>query len=128
MTAQHATRQGKLAALNVAAALRGAPLRPYRHRDLGFLVDLGGWQAAANPLGHALSGLPAGVLTRGYHLATMPGNRLRTAADWALAAVLSRQAVQLGLVRAGAVPLDSAAPELPAAPPRGRLSPEVPLP
>jgi NADH:ubiquinone reductase (H+-translocating) len=118
MTAQHATRQGKLAAHNVAAALRGARLRPYRHRDLGFLVDLGGLQAAANPLGCALSGVPAGVLTRGYHLATMPGNRLRTAADWALAAALSRQAVQLGLVRSGAVPLDSAAPELPAAPPR----------
>jgi NADH dehydrogenase len=72
MTAQHATRQDKLAAHNVAAALRGTSPRPYRHRDLGFLVDLGGWQAAANPLGRALSGLPARALTRGYHLATMP--------------------------------------------------------
>jgi NADH dehydrogenase len=37
----------------------------------------------------------------------MPGNRLRTAVDWVLDAVLPRQRVQLGLVRASAVPLDT---------------------
>ncbi|MFM9591019.1 NAD(P)/FAD-dependent oxidoreductase [Streptomyces scabiei] len=112
MTAQHAWRQGKVAALNVAASLgRGEP-RPYRHSDLGFVVDLGGAKAAANPLGVPLSGVAAGAVTRGYHLAAMPGNRVRVAADWLLDAVLPRQGVQLGLVRSWSVPLDTASPEL----------------
>lgn len=111
MTAQHAWRQGKVAALNVAASLgRGEP-RPYRHSDLGFVVDLGGAKAAANPLGVPLSGVVAGAVTRGYHLAAMPGNRVRVAADWLLDAVLPRQGVQLGLVRSWSVPLDTASPE-----------------
>jgi NADH dehydrogenase len=43
----------------------------------------------------------------------MPGNRLRTAADWALEALTKRQTVQLGLVRSASVPLDTDSPELP---------------
>ncbi|WP_319054292.1 FAD-dependent oxidoreductase [Streptomyces europaeiscabiei] len=112
MTAQHAWRQGKVAGHNVAASLgRGEP-KPYRHSDLGFVVDLGGVKAAANPLGVPLSGPLAGAVTRGYHLAAMPGNRVRVAADWLLDAVLPRQGVQLGLVRSWSVPLDTASPEL----------------
>jgi NADH dehydrogenase len=91
MTAQHAVRQGKLAGRNVTASLHGRPLGTYMHHDLGFVVDLGGLDAAANPLGIPLSGLPAGVVTRGYHLAAMPGNRLRTLVDWTADAVLGRQ-------------------------------------
>ncbi|WP_328478170.1 NAD(P)/FAD-dependent oxidoreductase [Streptomyces sp. NBC_00377] len=116
MTAQHAWRQGKVAGQNVAASLGAgggaAGLRPYRHKDLGFVVDLGGVQAAANPLGVHLSGPAAALVTRGYHLAAMPGNRVRVAADWLLDAVLPRQDVQLGLVRSWSVPLDTASPEL----------------
>lgn len=112
MTAQHAWRQGRVAAHNVAASLGIGDRRAYRHRDLGFVVDLGGVQAAANPLGVPLSGPVAGAVTRGYHLAAMPGNRVRVAADWLLDAVLPRQAVQLGLVRSWSVPLDTASPEL----------------
>ena len=63
--------------------------------------------SAANPLHVALSGLPAKAVTRGYHLLAMPGNRLHTAVDWVLDAALPRQRVQLGLVRAPSVPLDT---------------------
>ncbi|MEE1753924.1 NAD(P)/FAD-dependent oxidoreductase [Streptomyces sp. SP18CS02] len=112
MTAQHASRQGKVAAHNVAASLGlGEPV-PYKHADMGFAVDLGGVKAAANPLGVPLSGPVAGAVTRGYHLAAMPGNRIRVAADWALDAVLPRQAVQLGLLSPWQVPLDTDSPEL----------------
>jgi NADH dehydrogenase len=113
MTAQHASRQGELAGRNVAASLGHGRPRIYKHHDLGFVVDLGGSQAAANPLHIPLSGLPAKIVTRAYHLAAMPGNRTRTAADWLLDAVLGRQTMQLGLVRSAAVPLDTASPELP---------------
>jgi NADH dehydrogenase len=112
MTAQHAWRHGKICAHNVAASLGVGERRPYRHSDMGFVVDLGGTKAAANPLGVSLSGPAAGAVTRGYHLAAMPGNRVRVAADWLLDAVLPRQAVQLGLVRSWSVPLDTASPEL----------------
>ncbi|MGW4134849.1 NAD(P)/FAD-dependent oxidoreductase [Amycolatopsis japonica] len=113
MTAQHAERQGKLAGKNVAASLGHGSHGTYRHHDLGFVVDLGAHQAAANPLHVPLSGLAAKAVTRGYHLLAMPGNRLRTATDWALDAVTKRQTVQLGLVRSGSVPLDTDSPELP---------------
>ncbi|MBO4208804.1 NAD(P)/FAD-dependent oxidoreductase [Micromonospora echinofusca] len=114
MTAQHAQRQGRLVAHNVAASYGQGRRRPYRHHDLGFVVDLGGRDAAANPLKVSLSGLPAKAVTRGYHLLAMPGNRARVGADWMLDATLPRPAVQLGLIPANAVPLESTSPEVPA--------------
>ncbi|MFR9721896.1 NAD(P)/FAD-dependent oxidoreductase [Streptomyces sp. MS19] len=112
MTAQHAWRHGKTAARNVAARYGMGERRPYVHHDKGFVVDLGGFQAAADPLHVNLSGPLAGAVTRGYHLLAMPSNRLRVAADWLLEAAQPRQAVQLGMVRSGSVPIDSASPEL----------------
>jgi NADH:quinone reductase (non-electrogenic) len=120
MTAQHAQRQGVLAANNIAARHglggRRVQRRPYRHHDLGFVVDLGGAKAAADPLGVRLSGLPAKAVTRGYHLLSMPTNRARIASDWVLDAVLSRQLVQVGVVRSHAVPLTAGTPEHPGLP------------
>ncbi|MEV5768535.1 NAD(P)/FAD-dependent oxidoreductase [Micromonospora sp. NPDC052213] len=112
MTAQHAQRQGKLAAHNIAASYGQGRRKAYKHYDLGWVVDLGGKDAAANPLKVSLSGLPAKVVTRGYHLLAMPGNRARVGADWMLDAALPRPAVQLGLVPANAVPLESSSPEV----------------
>jgi NADH dehydrogenase len=111
MTAQHAVRQGRLAARNLAASFGGAAPERYKHHDLGFVVDLGGRDAVANPLGVALSGVLAKSVTRGYHLLSIRGNRIRVASDWVLDALLPRQAVQTGLVMAADVPLDvTAAP------------------
>ncbi len=107
MTAQHAVRQGRAAARMVAASYGDGERRPYRHRDLGFVVDLAGRDAVANPLGVPLSGLAAKAVTRGYHLLSIPGNRVRVGSDWILGAVLPRQAVQPGLVTAASVPLES---------------------
>jgi NADH dehydrogenase len=102
-----ATSGQRLVANNIAASygLGGARTRrrPYRHHDLGFVVDLGGAKAAADPLGVRLSGLPDKAVTRGYHLLSMPANRTRIATGWAPDAVFSRQLVRLGLVRSGAV-------------------------
>jgi NADH dehydrogenase len=111
MTAQHAQRQGKRVARNIAASYGQGRRRAYRHHELGFVVDLGGKQAAANPAKVPLSGLTAKTVTRGYHLLNLPGNRARTVADWALDSVLPRQSVQLGLVGPPAVPLETASPE-----------------
>src|ERR1700709_80814 len=80
------------------------------HHALGFVVDLGGWQAAANPLQVPLSGLAAKTVTRGYHLLSLPGNRGRTTADWITEAILPRQAVQLGLVHSADAALNTDQP------------------
>ncbi|MGH3418635.1 MAG: NAD(P)/FAD-dependent oxidoreductase [Streptosporangiaceae bacterium] len=98
MTAQHAQRQGKLAAENVAASLGHGRARAYKHHDLGFVVDLGGWQAVANPLGVPLSGPAAKAITRGYHLLALPGGRLRVATDWIDGTLARPPMVQFGLV------------------------------
>jgi NADH:ubiquinone reductase (H+-translocating) len=98
MTAQHAERQGRVAAVNVAASLGFGHRRRYKHRDLGFVVDLGGRDAVADPLRVPLSGFPAKLITSGYHLLAMPAWRMRVLSDWINAAVGRRQLVQLGLV------------------------------
>jgi NADH dehydrogenase len=113
MTAQHATRQGKQVAHNVAASIGKGSRKAYKHHDLGFVVDLGGVKAAADPLQIPLSGLPAKLVTRGYHLLAMPGNRIRIAVEWLLGMFLTRETAELGLVRGGAVPLDTTSPERP---------------
>jgi NADH dehydrogenase len=101
-TAQHAQRQGLVLAHNVAAALGTGRPRRYAHRDLGLVADLGGRDAVANPLGIPLTGVPAKIVTRGYHLLSVPGaaNRLRLVTDWALGALLPPQTVRLSGIRA----------------------------
>ena len=111
MTAQHASRHGVTAALNIAASYGRGRRRAYKHRDLGFVVDLGSLDSAANPLHIPIRGFPAKVVTRGYHLLSMPGNRVRVAGDWLLDTLLGRQGVQLGLVSKEAVSLESQSPE-----------------
>jgi NADH:ubiquinone reductase (H+-translocating) len=110
MTAQHAQRQGKLVARNVAASLGTGKAQPYKHHDLGFLVDLGGLSAAANPLNIPLSGPPANAITRGYHLSAMSGNRMRVLTDWSLNAVTPPEATSFSLIDSKSVPLDPAKP------------------
>ena len=111
MTAQHAQRQGKLVARNVAASLGKGTARPYKHNDLGFLVDLGGLAGAANPLHIPLSGPAANAVTRGYHLFAMSGNRLRVLTDWTLNGITSPEPTSLAVISADSVPLDVNKPQ-----------------
>jgi NADH dehydrogenase len=106
MTAQHAQRQGKQVAKNVAASLGIGEAAAYKHKDLGFLVDLGGLAAACNPLQIPLSGPPANAVTRTYHLGVMAGNRARVMTDWTLNATSPEQPISLELVSSESVPLD----------------------
>jgi NADH dehydrogenase len=98
-TAQHATRQGKVLANNVAAGLGHGKKRDYKHRNLGLVVDLGPHQAVANPLGVQLSGFPAKVVTRSYHLYAIPRgvNRWAVSMAYLTDALFTRSVVSLGL-------------------------------
>ncbi|MEU7897369.1 NAD(P)/FAD-dependent oxidoreductase [Nonomuraea sp. NPDC049152] len=106
MNGQHAERQGTRAGLNIAASLGLGVAKPYRHHDLGFVVDMAGWQAVANPLGIPLSGIAAKAVTAAYHLYAVPANRRRIAAAWLVNALSPRQSVQLGLAQGSSIPLN----------------------
>jgi NADH dehydrogenase len=98
-TAQHATRQGKTLANNVAASLGYGKKREYKHRDMGLVVDLGPHRAVANPLNIPLSGFPAKVVTRAYHLYAIPRgvNRWAVTLAYLTDAIFARSVVSLGL-------------------------------
>lgn len=88
-TAQHAMRQGRTMADNILATLRDQPLKPYAHKDLGLVVDLGGRDAVSKPLGIELRGLPAQAVARGYHWSALRTNvaKTRVMTNWLLNAV-----------------------------------------
>lgn len=98
-TAQHATRQGKTLGDNVAASLGHGKWRTYKHHDMGLVVDLGPHQAVANPLKIPLSGFPAKVVARAYHLYAIPRgvNRWAVALAYLTDALFARSVVSLGL-------------------------------
>jgi NADH dehydrogenase len=97
-TAQHAMRQGKVAADNVAAALGHGRTRKFRYKTLGVFVDLGRNQAVATMVGVRLRGFPAWFAARTYHLMLMPGaaRRARLVADWTVGLFFGRSSSELG--------------------------------
>jgi NADH:ubiquinone reductase (H+-translocating) len=97
-TAQHAIRQGRLVARNVAAAIGGGRRRPFRYKTKGVFVDLGRRKAVASTMGIKWSGTPAWLLARTYHLAMMPGagRRARLLTDWNVGLLFGRDLSDLG--------------------------------
>jgi NADH dehydrogenase len=97
-TAQHAIRQGRLVARNVAATLTGGRVRPFRYRTKGMVAELGHNKAVAITFGIRWRGFPAWFLARTYHLLLMPGlgRRLRLLADWNVALLFGRDASSPG--------------------------------
>lgn len=98
-TAQHATRQGKALARNVAASLGYGKAKPYKHRNMGLVVDLGPRYAVANPLNVQLSGFPAKVVTRVYHIYAIPRsvNRWAVSLAYLTDVFFDRSVVSFGL-------------------------------
>jgi NADH dehydrogenase len=97
-TAQHAIRQGRRVARNVAATLGTGSVRPFTYRTKGVFVDMGQRQAVASTFGVKWRGTPAWILARSYHLAMMPGVRRKTRllVDWNLGLVFGRDISELG--------------------------------
>lgn len=97
-TAQHAMRQGRRLADNLIATLRHQPLKPYVHKDLGLVVDLGGKDAVSKPLGVELHGITAQAVARGYHWSALRTNvaKARVMTNWVLNAVAGDDFVRTG--------------------------------
>jgi NADH dehydrogenase len=94
-TAQHAIRQGKVVADNIAAVVSGGTPTEFRFAAIGVLVALGHRTAAAEIRGHRFSGLAAWALWRGIYLAKLPRGekRVRVFLDWVLDLVFPRDIV-----------------------------------
>jgi NADH:quinone reductase (non-electrogenic) len=96
-TAQHATRQARCVAENIAATLRGAPRRAFSFRALGKMGALGHRSAVAEVFGVKISGFLAWWLWRTVYLMKLPGldRKIRVATDWTLDLILPPDIVQL---------------------------------
>jgi NADH dehydrogenase len=97
-TAQHAIRQGRRVARNVAATLGSGRVRPFTYKTLGVFVDMGQGEAVADTIGIKWRGRPAWLLARTYHLAMMPGfkRKLRLLVDWNVQLLFGRDLSELG--------------------------------
>ena len=85
--AQHATREARHVARNVAAASIGGTPSPFTFRSLGTMAALGHSSAVAEVMGVRLTGFPAWWIRRTYYLFQMPrwDRRLRMMLDWTVA-------------------------------------------
>jgi NADH dehydrogenase len=105
-TAQHATRQGNVLAANIAAAIRGDALRPFRFRMLGQLAALGRRSGVAQILGLRFSGFVAWWLWRSIYWLKLPGleRKVRVALDWSLDLLFAKDLVKCPTDRGPALP------------------------
>jgi NADH dehydrogenase len=99
-TAQHAIRQGRVAARNMAAGLGVGKERRFRYRSRGAFVNLGRHKAVASGPGLTLSGFPAWWAARTYHLSQMPGTsrKLHAVADWTVGLPFGRDTAEVGSI------------------------------
>jgi NADH:ubiquinone reductase (H+-translocating) len=97
-TAQHAVRQAKRLADNLAASLRGKTLQDYKHAYAGSVASLGLHKGVAEVYGIKLKGFPAWFMHRTYHVSRMPtlNRKVRVIADWTLALFFRREIVSFG--------------------------------
>ncbi len=101
-TAQHALREGKVAARNIHAALRGGRPAPFRFTTIGQLAAIGRRTGVARVFGLNFSGFFAWWLWRTIYLGKLPRveKKVRVALDWTLDLFFSKDLVQFLTERA----------------------------
>ena len=97
-TAQHALRQARRIAANIAATLKDEPLKEFRYKNMGGIASLGRYKGLARVSGIHLRGFPAWWLHRNYHLLMIPtfNRKVRIVLDWTVGLFFRRDVVQLG--------------------------------
>jgi NADH dehydrogenase len=85
--AQHAKREARQLASNLAAVIDGRAPAPFVFRSLGTMASLGHTSAVARVMGVRLTGFPAWWIRRTFYLLQMPrwDRRLRIVLDWTIA-------------------------------------------
>lgn len=104
-TAQHALRQGRTAAHNIVAAIRGGERKAFDFKGLGQMGALGHHSAVAEIMGIKISGFIAWWLWRTIYLMKLPGwgRRLKVATSWTLDLLLPAELIELKLASATGV-------------------------
>jgi len=104
-TAQFATRQGRTAAHNIVASIRGGEQKTFQFKEVGKLAALGHRSAVAQVFGLNVSGFLAWFMWRTIYLMKLPGwgRRLKVAASWTFELFLPPDLVQLKLSNATGV-------------------------
>ena len=100
-TAQHAVREGKCAAHNVAATLGIGTSKPFAYRTMGQMAIVGERTGVADVMGLRFEGFIAWFLWRTYYLMRIPQleKRLRVVLDWTLDLFFKRDLVKLAVTR-----------------------------
>ena len=93
--AQHAVRQGKLLAKNIAGSLRGELPAEYFHKNQGAVAGIGLYIGVFQSRKLAVKGLPAWFMHRGYHGLAIPTweRKIRIFSNWILAFLLKRDMI-----------------------------------
>ncbi len=99
-TSQHAIRQGRTAARNVAAALGDGSPQRFSYRSRGQFVNLGRYKAVAKISRWTFRGFPAWWLARTYHMSQIPGTmrKVRAVADWTVGLPFGRDIAEVGSI------------------------------
>ena len=101
-TAQHALRQARVLAGNLAASLHGRPTKAFTFNTIGQMASIGRRSGVAQILGYKCSGFIAWFLWRTVYLAKLPRweKRIHVALDWFLDLIFSKDTVQFMSFRA----------------------------
>ena len=97
--AQHALREAKVLARNIAGVLDGRPAQPFVYSTLGMMGSLGHCKALGQLLGVRVRGVLAWFVRRTYYLLQMPTwrRRLRIMIDWTFSLLFRPDIVKMSL-------------------------------
>jgi NADH dehydrogenase len=97
--AQHALREARVLARNIAGVLDGRPPKPFVYATLGMMGSLGHSKAFGQLIKIRLRGFPAWLVRRTYYLLQMPTwhRRLRIVIDWSFALLFRPDVVKVSL-------------------------------
>jgi len=126
--AQHALREAKVLAQNIAATLRNQPIKPFIYETVGNLAALGHYNGVGKIYGIRLRGFVAWWVWRSYYLFRMPQwrRRIRIMADWTVSLLFGTDIVQLDLIPEERLPLEVM--RLRAMHPPAPSAPQIPTP
>jgi len=99
-TAQHAVRQGPVAAKNIAAELGIGSARPFEYRSEASFANLGRYKAVGRIGDRTFRGFPAWWLARSYHMSQIPGTsrKVRAVLDWTASLPFKRDIAEVGSI------------------------------
>jgi NADH dehydrogenase len=99
-TAQHAVRQGPVAARNIAAELGIGSARPFDYRGSAAFVNLGRYKAVGKVGNRTFRGFPAWWMARTYHMCQIPGvaRKARAVIDWTASLPFRRDISEVGSI------------------------------